>query len=84
MSAQDDFLKFSEIAELLGLENEENENFISSAMKRRGHKPVLTWADAEGDGDGDGNSGDFFSAKRRTRDTSAKKDPRKTGWQYGA
>lgn len=79
MTAQDDFLKFSEVAEMLGLKDDEHENFITSAMKRRGHKPKLDWVD--GDDNDEENSGDFFTPKRRARETERKVSK---GWQYGS
>lgn len=81
MSAQEDFTLFSQVAEMLGLENDDHDNFITSAMKRRGHKPKLDWVD--GDGDGKDDTGDFFTSKRRTRETERKVSKDK-GWQYGS
>jgi len=65
MAAKDDFDLFNQVAEMLGLEAEETENFVTSAMRRRGHKPKIQWDDDEESGSGGG--GDFFSRKRETR-----------------
>jgi hypothetical protein len=66
MPAEDDFGSLSELAERLGLDDSEKENFISSGMKRLGYKARAIWEDSDNDNDGGGN-GDFFASKRRER-----------------
>jgi hypothetical protein len=85
MAAKDDFDLFTQVAEMLGLEAEESENFITSAMRRRGHKPLIQWGDNE---EAQEKSGDFFSRKREQRSVGPQRgQQRKTGsgggWQYG-
>jgi hypothetical protein len=88
MSAKDDFDLFHSVAEMLGLEEDETENFLTSAMRRRGHKPRIDWDDSESEGKESG--GDFFSKKRETRQVkpSQRSEQRRSssggGWQYGA
>lgn len=86
MAAKDDFDLFHSVAEMLGLEDDETENFITSAMRRRGHKPRIDWDDSESEGKESG--GDFFSKKRETRQVRQRPEQqqqrRSGGWQYGA
>ncbi|MGI0133945.1 MAG: hypothetical protein ACREBW_03185 [Candidatus Micrarchaeaceae archaeon] len=80
MAAKDDFDLFSKVAEMLELDESESSNFVKSAMARRGHKPLTTWADAEGSGNS-GDGGDFFSSRRQSREV--KRGGNKSGdWQY--
>lgn len=87
MAAKDDFDLFGQVAEMLGLDEEETENFVTSAMRRRGHKPLIQWGDSD---DGDDKSGDFFTRKRETRRVGNRPANRGRetgsggGWQYGA
>ena len=84
MAAKDDFDLFQSVAEMLGLEPEETENFVTSAMRRRGHKPKIQWDDDE-NAEGKGG-GDFFSKKRESRQVGGQRQQRKAsggGWQYG-
>lgn len=64
---QDALAKFEEIVDDLGLEDDERESFITSAMTRKGFKPVTTWSDPEPD-NSSGKTGDFFSAKKQQRE----------------
>lgn len=87
MAAKDDFDLFNQVAEMLGLAEDETENFVTSAMRRRGHKPLIQWGDSE-EGGGEGG-GDFFSRKRETRKVGQRPDRSRQGnsgggWQYGA
>jgi hypothetical protein len=86
MAAKDDFDLFSSIVEMLGLEPEEAESFLTSAMRRRGHKPTIKWDDSD-EGGGEGG-GDFFSSKRREKRQvgGGQRQGKKAaggGWQYG-
>jgi hypothetical protein len=88
MAAKDDWDLFNSVAEMLGLEPDETENFVTSAMRRRGHKPTINWADDE-EGDGD-KGGDFFTRKREKRQVSGRQQrgggrdqSSGSGWQYG-
>ncbi len=85
--AQEDLEKFLGIAEELGLEDDEANSFVSSAMKRKGHRPKLSWEDAD-TSDGDGSGGDFFSSitggkRRETRPTRPQRKSGGSDWQYG-
>ena len=65
MPAEEDYGKFSTIAEELGLEDDEKDDFIDSAMARKGYKPQRIWTDPEPEsGNANGGEGDFFSRKR--------------------
>lgn len=46
-SAKDCQETFTKAADMLGLDEEEREEFISKAMLRAGHKPIVTWGDPE-------------------------------------
>lgn len=87
MAAKDDFDLFQQVSEMLGLDEDETENFVTSAMRRRGHKPRIDWADNEEGGGGGG--GDFFQKRRETRRVGNRQAPRGRqandagGWQYG-
>ena len=50
------------IAEDLGLEDDEAEGFINSSMERKGFKKTFTWADPEPESGSGG--GDFFSLNK--------------------
>jgi len=85
MAAKDDFDLFNQVAEMLGLEPDETENFVTSAMRRRGHKPKIQWDDDQENGSSGG--GDFFSRRRETRQVGNQRKQRPTGtggggWQY--
>jgi len=86
MAAKDDFDLFHSVAEMLGLDDDESENFVTSAMRRRGHRPRIDWDDSEGSGDSGG--GDFFSKKRQQRQVNPPRrqsdERRNQGWQYGS
>jgi hypothetical protein len=85
MAAKDDFDLFHSVAEMLGLEEDETENFITSAMRRRGHRPRIDWDD--GDNGGESGGGDFFTKRRETRQVRPRQEreqKRSAGWQYGA
>lgn len=76
--------KFKAMAEELGLEDDETESFVNSAMKRNGFKQVTGWADPDNDND-DKGGGDFFSQRRKEAGQTRKvgKQNNGPGWQYG-
>lgn len=81
MSMAEEFLaKLSELAEDLGLEDDEKSDFIDGSMKRRGFKPVTSWTDPEPENDK--GSGDFFSRKREDKSGDGKTRSG-ANWQYG-
>jgi hypothetical protein len=89
MGAKDDFDLFKQISEMLDLDDDESENFVTSAMRRRGHKPRVDWDDNPDNGGG--QVGDFFSgkAKRQQRQVGPnQRQPQQSGgsqgWQYGS
>lgn len=47
MPAADDKIRFTEIADELGLEGEEADEFIGTAMLKKGYKAVTDWMDPE-------------------------------------
>jgi hypothetical protein len=84
VSAKEDHDLFSQVAEMLGLDEEEGGNFINSAMQRRGHKAVTSWQDGEGEG---GGGGDFFSARKNREQRKVGGQQQSgggKGWQYSA
>ena len=84
MPAKDDHDLLSALAERLGLDDGETENFVTSSMRRLGHRANIAWADAEESGDEEG--GDFFSKKRQQRRVGPpQRQERQSGggWQYG-
>jgi hypothetical protein len=90
MAAQDDFQALADLAERLGLEEDESENFITSGMKRLGYKARQMWEDND-DTDSGSGGGDFFSTKRREKRSAQpeRQRPREQrrsggGWQYGS
>lgn len=63
MGAVEDFFnKLTEIAEDMGLEDTDKEEFINRGMKQKGFTPKIAWADPNDDGRGDGF---FGSGKKR-------------------
>jgi hypothetical protein len=88
MGAQEDYQTFVEMAERLQLDEEEAEGFISSAMKRLGHKARQMWEDGDGSGNGDG--GDFFARRqggqrqrRPATPSRGRQGGQGGGWMYG-
>ena len=85
MPAKDDHDLLSALAERLGLDDGETENFVTSSMRRLGHRAQIAWEDsapAEEEG-----GGDFFSKKRQQRRVGSgrqQEEPQgNRGWQYG-
>lgn len=68
MPAEDDFGRFSELADELELDGEERDNYIGMHMSKKGYKPVTSWADPDPD---DGKPAGFSpfaqSKSRQTR-----------------
>lgn len=81
MPAKEDHERFTSLAEELGIEDDDRENFISSAMERKGYKKRTAWDDPDPDPDKDGKGGnrDAFGA-RKPKDGAGGKT---TGSQYG-
>lgn len=66
MGAVDDFLnKLSEIADEMGLEDTDKDEFINRGMKKKGFTPKIAWADPDDDGKGDGFFGGGNKRQRR-------------------
>lgn len=88
MSAKDDFDALTDWAERLGLEESQAESFITSSMRRLGHKPSVLWNDAEESQEEGGTLRDFFggSKQREQRPVRGQQQPpqrKASGWQYG-
>lgn len=66
--AADDYESLAQQADRLGLEDDERERFIDSAMTRYGHKKRTAWDDADENDNGGKGGGDFFSGKRQERE----------------
>lgn len=82
MPAEDDFNMFSELAERMGLEDEERENYITQHMKRLGYKMRTAWDEPES-GDGNKNELGFFKEKTRERRTIEPRQRRASGGNDG-
>lgn len=91
MPKEDDYNTLNELAERLGLEDQERESFVTSSMKRLGYRPRVDWDEPENNGGDDKGSGDFFSGKRQqrqqrqVRDGSGRQQQASGGgggWQY--
>jgi hypothetical protein len=70
MSAEEDYERFKALADELEMEDDAAQKFIDSAMKRKGHKPVTSWADAEPKAP-EGGEGDFFGNRRKKEAAAA-------------
>lgn len=76
MGAQEDRTLLDDVAERLGLDDDERNDFVNSGMKRLGYKPRMDWDDPDPDEGKDGKGGgDFFSRRkeekqRQSRDVS--------------
>lgn len=87
MSFAEEFMAtLSDMAEALGLEDDERESFVNSGMERKGFKKTFTWADPDKEDNDSG--GDFFSAKKREKQTrqvgsQRRGDGKGANWQYG-
>lgn len=62
-SVDDALDRLHEMADELGLEDDERESFIESGMARKGYQQRSTWAEPDED-QGGGQRGDFFATKR--------------------
>lgn len=88
-SAQEDQDMLSELAERLGLDDDETDSFIGDAMKRLGYRARRMWEDGDDDDRGRGG-GDTFSVRRNrsSRDIPrGRGSSRRSGFgqsQYGA
>lgn len=84
--ANEDYDSLAALAERLGLDEDEGSRFITSSMKRLGHKAKTMWEDGDPASGNDG--GDFFSTRREARETRATSKPQRErraaggGWQY--
>lgn len=77
MPAQEDHQRFSDMADELGLEDDDRDGFISSAMKRKGYKETRGWADPDPDpNNGGGNDGGDFFSQRRNQQNSGERTRR--------
>lgn len=86
MSFAEEFMQtLADMAESLGLEDDERESFVNSGMERKGFKKSFTWTDPEPESGGEG--GDFFSKKRaatQTRPVGKGGNGKGANWQYGS
>lgn len=79
MAAQDDYDMLSGLAERMGLEDNDRDDFLSSAMKRLGYKARAIWED----GGNDESNGDFFSRRRQSGNSGNSRKASGENWQYG-
>lgn len=94
MSAKDDFDALTDWAERLQLDEGQAESFITSSMRRLGHKPSVLWNDAEEGSDEGGSLSDFFGGgkrreQRRVQGQQGQGEQRQrrgggSDWQYGS
>lgn len=84
MPAEDDFERFSGLAEELGFEGDDHSNWVNKAMERKGYKAVMNWADPEPE-EGKSGSSDMFGSgrKRETRQVGNRPSQRRNDSQYG-
>ena len=66
MAAEKDQEMLTDLAERLGLEDDEKENFVNSGMRRLGYKPREVWEDSDDDNP-KSSDGDFFTTKRKPK-----------------
>ena len=78
MSAEEDHGALTSIIEFLGLEGDEASEFLKVGMTRRGHKPVMSWAD--GDGKDKSDKGGTVMGIR----SGGQKKAAGAGWQYAS
>lgn len=84
MSAADDHKAASTFfKDFLGLDGDELDRFVNSAMKKRGHKPTVAWLDAEPDDSGN-DATDIFGARKKKEPTDDGKKKNDGGWMYGS
>lgn len=69
MSAEDDFNMFSALAERMGLDEEESQNYITEHMKRLGYKMRTAWDEPDNEGNGNSQLSFFKGEKQRERRT---------------
>jgi len=81
MAAADDHATLSELAERLGVDDEERDQFVSSSMKRLGYKPRTDWDDPDPDENKGNGGGDFFSRKREQNQRQQREVPGRGGQQ---
>lgn len=90
MAAAEDKVRFSEIAEELGLTGDEHDEFVGTAMLKKGYKAVTDWMDPEPETPEAPASGGFFrpgtqSAKppvKRVASPVAPAAAQRSGGQY--
>lgn len=86
MPAEEDKIRFSDLADELGLEGEEKDNYIGEHMMRKGYRAVRDWLDPEPQ-TGQAQGGQFFNGPQRTtppRKATAPNVPpaKRAGGQY--
>lgn len=88
MPAEEDFQRFSELAEEIGLDEKDRDEFIGFFMTRKGYRAIPTWTDGEPEGDGGGS---FFNKQQQRRETRQIPRGQQGGgrsggsnWQYGS
>lgn len=92
MPAQEDYQRFSELADELEMDDENKEKWVNQAMKRKGYKPVTSWTDPEPENNGGGGDEDLFGPRRKkegaeggdgsTPPPGGKPPKSGSGWQY--
>jgi hypothetical protein len=65
MPAAEDRTMLEELADRLGLEDDDRNGFVNDGMKRMGYKPRVDWDEPDqDDGKGGDSGGDFFTRRR--------------------
>lgn len=86
MPAEDDFKIVSSMADWLGFDGETRDQFVAGAMKSKGHKPVMNWADNDEGGPkkSEDNPFDKLFAKPDNDESGGgnHREKKSGGWQY--
>ena len=93
MAANEDFDMLKALSERLGLEGPDEENFITSSMRRMGYRPRVDWDEPEGEEQESSGPVDFFARSGKRREQRPVRGDRQpperkaagggSGWQYG-
>lgn len=88
MAAADDKIRFADIADELGLEGDEADEFIGAAMLKKGYRAVTDWMDPEPEAPARQPAGGLFRPSGGTGNAPVKRTapqatpPRRASGQY--
>jgi len=81
-TAEEFFAKLSEIADDMGLDENDHEHFVNSGMQKKGFKAIMQWTDPDPEPENNEKPDWFSSNQKRTRKID-NKNSRSTG-TFGA